>query len=99
MPAAGTLSVKCMDSSTFEGCDGVLYKTTLVESVCVDEYLNIHVVGDGEAAIDGGWRRTPVFMKLKAACPSFDLLNKARRQACVAFTEETEIHWKRIGSL
>src|SRR4029077_13256881 len=51
------------------------------------------------AAIDGGGGRTPVFVKLKAACPSLDLLNKTGRQACIAFAEETEIHWKGVGSL
>src|SRR5262249_49623901 len=99
MSATGPLGVKGVDSSTFESCDRIFYKTALVQRVCVDEHLDIHVIGDGKAAIDGGGGSAPVLMKLKAARPSLDLLNQTRRQACIAFAEETEIDWKGIGSL
>ena len=65
----------------------------------MDENLHIHVIRDGEAAIDGGGGRTPVFMKLEAARAGLDLLDEARRSTCVAFTEKAEVHGKSISSL
>ena len=60
-----------------------LLNAALVQRVGVDEDLHIHVIRDGEAAIDGDGGRTPVLMKLQAACPGLDLLYETRRQACL----------------
>src|SRR6266481_5831131 len=97
--ATGSFGVKGVNSSSLKGCDCILDKTAFVQCVSVDKNLHIHVIRDGEAAIDGGGGRTPVFMKLEAARASLDLLDEARRSTCVAFTEEAEIHRKSIGGL
>src|SRR5258708_3440478 len=97
--ATGSFGVKGVNSSSLEGCDRILDKAAFVQCVSVDKNLHIHVIRDGEAAINGGGGRTPVFVKLEAACPGLDLLDETSCRARVALTEKTEIHGKSIGSL
>ncbi len=99
MPATGPFGVKGVDGSALEGCDSGFDKTALVQRVGVDGNLHIHVIGDREAAIDGGGSRTPVFMKLQAARPGLDLFNETRWRARIAFAQDAEIHGKGIGGL
>src|SRR5438445_591625 len=97
--ATGSFGVKGVNSSSLEGCDSILDKAAFVQGVSVDENLHIHVIRDREAAIDGGWGRTPVFMKLEGARAGLDLLDEACRSTCIAFTEKAEVHGEGIGGL
>src|SRR5258707_11076377 len=99
MPATGPFGVKAVDGSTLESCDSIFDKTTLVQRVGVDKDLHIHVIRDGETAIDSCGGRTPIFMKFQPARTGLDLFNETRRQACIAFAEKTTAHGKGIGSL
>ena len=42
-------------------------KPDLVQRVGVDHHLHVHVVGDRQAAVDGGGRRAPVLVQLQRA--------------------------------
>src|SRR4029077_3631521 len=94
MSSTGPFGVKGVNSPALECCYSIFDKPALVQRVCVDKNLHIHVIRDREAAIDGGGSRTPVFMKLQATGPSLDLLNETRWQACIALAEKAEIHRK-----
>ena len=45
-------------------------KPQLVERVGVDHHLHVEFVGDGEAAVDRGRRRSPVLVQLQRAAPA-----------------------------
>src|ERR1700752_2358178 len=91
--------VKRVNRPAFEGGDCIFDETALVQRVGVNENLHIHVIGNGQATIDGGGRCTPVLMKFEAKRSRLDLLNEARCRARVAFAEKAEIHGKAIGCL
>src|SRR4029077_3343970 len=97
--ATGSFGVKGVNRSSLEGGDCILDKDAFVQRVRVDKNLDIHVIRHREGAIDGGRGRTPVFMKLEAACTGLDLLNEARWRACVSFAEKAEVDGKPIGCL
>src|SRR5580704_4625335 len=99
VPASRTLSMEGMDRPSLESCDGVFDKAALVQRVGMDEDLDIHVVGDGEATIDRSRGGTPVLVKLQPTRACLDLFHQTGRQACVALAENTEIHWKGVGCL
>src|SRR5260370_24123090 len=99
VPASRPFRVKRVNRSSLEGCDCILDETALVQRIGVDENLHIHVIRNREAAIDGGGCRTPVFMKLEAACPGLDLVNETPCRARVALSEEAEIPWVGLGGL
>src|SRR5262249_38826295 len=63
------------------------------------ENLHIHVIRDGETAIDGSGRRTPIFMELQPADSGLDLFNETRRQTRAALAEEAQIHGEGVGRL
>src|ERR1700756_540677 len=87
MPATRSFRMKCMNGPALESGDCIFDEAAFVERVCMDQNLHIHVIRDRQAAINGGGRRTPVLMKLEAACPSLDLFNKTHCRARVAFAE------------
>src|SRR5262245_28972584 len=99
MSAACAFGVKTVNGSAFEGSDGIFDKAALVQRVSVDSDLHIHVIGDREAAVDGGRGRAPVLMKLQAACSGLDLLNETQWRACIALAKNTKIYGKGIGGL
>src|SRR5216683_4516600 len=99
VPATSPFGVKCVNGSALERRDGVFDKATLVQGVGVDKNLDIHLIRDRKAAINGGASGSPVLMKLQAARPSFDLLNETGRGARIAFAEKAEIDWKGVRSL
>ena len=57
VPPAGAFGMESVDGAALERFDGVLDKAGLVERVGVDHHLDVVIVGDPEAAIDGGRRR------------------------------------------
>src|ERR1700748_389369 len=99
VPASRTLGMEGMDRPSLESCDGVFYKAALVQRVGMDEDLHIHLVRDGETAIDRNRRRTPVLVTFQPARARLDLFHQTDRQACVSFAENTEIHRKGVGCL
>src|SRR5512146_2300854 len=99
VPAAGAFGVKAVNSSALEGGDCIFDKAALVQRVGVDKNLHVHVIRDGEAAIDCGGRRAPVFMKFQAARAGLNLLNQTRRKTGIALSEKAEIDWEGVGGL
>src|SRR5262245_10632777 len=97
--ATRPFGVKTVNSPALEGGDCIFDKTTLVQRIGVDENLHIHIIRDGQAAIDCRRGSTPVLMKLEGACPSLDLFNQTGCRARVALTEKAEIHGQAVGGL
>ena len=89
--AAGALGVEGVDGAALEGGDGVLDEAGFVQRVGVDRDLHVHLVGDGEAAVDRGRRRAPVLVQLEAAGAGRDLLAQRLGQAGIALAEEADI--------
>src|SRR5260370_15615379 len=94
MPATSPFGVKGVNGSTLERGDGIFDKAAFVQCIGVDKNLDIHLIRDRKAAINGGASRAPVLIKLQAARPSFDLLNDTRRGTRIAFAKKPEIQWK-----
>src|SRR5580658_9646441 len=99
MAAARAFGVERVNRPALERGYGIFDEAALVQRIRVDQDLHIHVVRDGQTAIDGGWRCTPIFMKLKAASSRLDLLDKGSWRTCVAFCEKAEVHGKAICGL
>src|SRR6266853_2307968 len=97
--AARPFRVKCVNGSALECGDRIFDETAFVERVCMDKNLHVHVVRNRQTAVNGRGCCTPVLMKLEAACPSLDLLNKTSCRARVAFSEKAEVHGEGIGGL
>ena len=75
MPAPGALGMERMNSSAFERRDRVLDKAAFVQCVGMQHDLDVMVVGDGEAAIDGGRGRSPILVQLERARSGKNLLH------------------------
>ena len=99
MPASGALGVEGMDRATLERGDCVFDKTAFVQRVGVDHRLHIHCVGNGQATVDTGRGRAPVFMQLQRARTGQYLFLQRGRQRRVALAGKGEIHRKRVGRL
>src|SRR5262249_25827662 len=99
MSATSPFSVKGVNGPALEGRDGIFDKAALIQRVGVDDNLYIHVIGDGETAIDGSRSRTPVFMKLQATDAGLDLFNQTCCQARAALTEKAQIHGEGVSRL
>ena len=57
----------------------------------MDRDLDVRLVGDGEAAVDGGRGRAPVLVQLEPAGTRRDLLAERLGQAGVALAEQADI--------
>ena len=62
-----------------------------------DGRVKVVLVGDGEAAIDGGGRRAPVLVQLEADGAGLDLLAQRPRLARIALAEEAQVHREGFG--
>ncbi len=74
-------------------------KPELVERVGVDQDLDVHLVGDREAAVDRRGRRAPVLVQLERAGAGPDLLDQAVGPRRVALAGEAEVHRPGLGRL
>ena len=83
----------------FNRGDGVLDEAGFVQRVGVDHHLHVPVVGDGEAAVDGGGGRAPVLVKLERAGAGLDLLDQRGGQRGVALAGKGEVHGEAFGRL
>ena len=99
MASPGTLRVIRVDCPAFERCDRIVDESRLVERVGVNRDLHVVLVRHGQATIDGGRRRAPVFVELQADGACADLLVKPLGPRTVPLAEEPEIHRQRIGRL
>src|ERR1700751_1999363 len=97
--AARPFSVKRVNGSALECGDRIFDETAFVEGVCVDKNLNIHVIRDRQAAVNGRGCCAPILMKLEAACAGLDLLNETCCRTRVALSVEAEVHREGIGGL
>ena len=97
--AAGAFGVEGVDGAALERLDGVLDEAGLVERVGVDHYLDVVVVGDGEAAVDRRRRRAPVLVQLQGAGAGLDHFLQRRRPRGVALAGKAEIHRKAVRRL
>src|SRR3984893_6873182 len=84
--------VKRVNGSALEGGDRIFDEPTFVERVCVDKNLNIHVIRDRQAGVNGRECCAPILMKIEAAWAGLDLLNKTRCRTRVALSVEAEVH-------
>ena len=99
MAAARALRVEGVDGAALEGLDRVFHKAGFVERIRVDHHLDVVVVGDRQAAIDGGGGGAPVLMQLEGASASLDLLHQAARGGGVALARKAQIHGEGISRL
>ena len=99
MAAAGAFGVEGVDGAALERLDGVLDEAGLVERVGVDHHLDVVILGDRQAAVDGGRRGAPVLVQLEGAGAGLDLFLQRIGQRCVALAGEAEVHGKRVGRL
>ena len=58
----------------------------------MDGDLDVELIGDAQAGVDGGRRGAPVFVQLQAHGAGVDLLAQRLGQAGVALAEEAEVH-------
>src|SRR5258708_3485114 len=91
MSSAGAFGMIAVYSASFDRRDGRIHETRFVECVGMDGCLDIMFVGDAEAAINGGWSPTPVFVELEADGSSGDLLGQTGGQRGIAFAGEAKI--------
>lgn len=89
--SAGTFGVVCVNGPVFEGGDCLFDETGLVEGIGVDEALDVVFVADVEAAVDGCWSSTPIFVEFQTGCTSLTLFSKCSGVAIVTFAGDTEI--------
>ena len=99
MPAAGAFGVESVDGTALERLDGVLDETGFVERVGVDHHLHVVVIGDRQAAVDGGRRRAPVLVQLERAGAGLDHLLQSGGAGRVALAGKAEIDRKAVGGL
>ena len=99
MAATCTFRMETVDGSAFHGSKGILDEPALVQRIRMDSDLNVFLIGNVQAIIDGGWRGSPVLMQLQADSTGSDLLAKRFRLACIAFAEQSHIDRKRFDSL
>src|SRR5687768_559274 len=64
VPAASAFRMIGVNRAALEGLDASLDKRRFVQGVGVDGYLDIMLLGDGEAAVDRSGGGTPIFMQL-----------------------------------
>lgn len=74
--AARSFGVVGVDGAALEGGNGLLDEAGLVEGVGVDAALDVELIADSEAGVDGGRGRAPVFVDFETACSGGDLLAK-----------------------
>jgi len=74
--SAGAFGMERVNGSAFECGNRVFDKAAFVQRIGVDQDLDVHVVGDGKTAVDGGRCCAPVFVKFQAADTRFDLLHQ-----------------------
>ena len=97
--AAGPLGVVGVDRAALEGGDRVLDEAGLVQRVGVDRDLDVELVGDVQAVVDGGGRGAPVLVQLQAAGARRDLLDQRLGPGGVALAEEAEVDRQALGRL
>src|SRR5215472_14252455 len=68
MPATGPFRVKGVNGPSLEGSDCVFDETAFIERVSMNKNLHVHVIRNRQTTVNGGGCRTPVLMKLEAAC-------------------------------
>ena len=90
--APRTLGVVGVDRAPLHRGQRLLDETGLVERVRVNRHLHVHFIGDTEAAVDGGRCRAPVLVQFESDGARSNLLTQRARQACIALSEEPEIH-------
>eukprot|EP00968_Pinguiococcus_pyrenoidosus_P018363 scaffold1896_cov262-Pinguiococcus_pyrenoidosus.AAC.3 len=79
MAAPGPFAVVGVQRAPFEGCDRVLDVSALVQGVCVNGHLHVHVIRDSQAGIDRCRRRAPIFVQLEANSTSFHNIHETLR--------------------
>lgn len=96
---AGAFGVVRVDSTVLESSNGLLDKARLVESVSVDKALDIKLIADGQAGVDGSRCASPVLVKLKTTGTSVDLLAKSLRGRIVSFAGDTDVDREGVTGL
>mmetsp|Transcript_27196 Transcript_27196/g.56243 ORF Transcript_27196/g.56243 Transcript_27196/m.56243 type:complete len:751 (+) Transcript_27196:184-2436(+) len=94
---AGTLRVVGVDGPSLHCGDAVVDESALVERVGVDRHGNVVLVGKSEAGIDGGGRRPPVLVQLKAGGTRQQAVPEDARIGGVALSAESEVHGNPVG--
>ena len=65
----------------------------------MDRDLDVEVFGYGQTRVDGGRRRSPVFVEFEAHGPGPDLFLQTRRQAGIPLSHESEVHGELVCGL
>lgn len=65
----------------------------------MDQALHVELVADGQACVDGGWGRAPVFVELEPAGAGDYLLAEGFGVAVVAFAGDADIDGERVAGL
>src|SRR3546814_2117989 len=64
MPAARAFGVEGVDGAALEGGDSILDEAALVQRVGMDHHLDVHPVGDRQAAVDRSEEHTSELQSL-----------------------------------
>nr|GEW53102.1 chaperone protein DnaJ A6, chloroplastic [Tanacetum cinerariifolium] len=99
MAATGAFGVVGVDGAVLERRQRGFDEAGFVQGVSVDRHLNIILIGDAQAVVDGRRRRAPVFVQLEADGPGLDLLDQRLGQADVALAGKADVHGERLGGL
>ena len=80
MTAARAFGMKRVNGSAIYCRDRVLDKARFIQCVRVDHGLHIELISDRQAAVDGGRRGSPIFMKFHRTRASQNLFFECTRE-------------------
>src|SRR5688500_10569775 len=84
---ARTFRVVGVNGAPFERSDCVLHEAAFIQSVRMDRDLDVEFIRHSKTTIDGGGRRSPIFMKLQTNGACQYLLAQRLWSGAIAFPE------------
>ncbi len=97
MAAARTLGMIRVNCSSGDGCDSIIDETRFIQRVGMNGDLDVVLIGDAQARIDGRGRGAPVLMQLQAAGSSENLFGQRIAPRRIALAKKSEIHGPGFG--
>src|SRR5258708_10269296 len=88
-----------MDRATRDGSNGILNKSSLVNGIRMKRNLYIVSVGDLQAAIDSGRRRSPVLLNFEAASTTTQLFCQGVVCRSISLSPQNQVQWPPFSTL